>query len=78
MPMPATHHLLHPGYVRDEGVSVGSSVSLVTDGEAVIVVDPGMVASRAAILEPLAALAPSARRLENQPTRQGVFDRISD
>jgi glyoxylase-like metal-dependent hydrolase (beta-lactamase superfamily II) len=54
--MPAEHHLLHAGYVRDGGVSVASSVSLVTDGEAVIVVDPGMVESRAAILQPLAAL----------------------
>ena len=54
--MPAHHHLLHAGYVRDGGVSVGSSVSLVTDGEAVIVVDPGMVASHAAILDPLARL----------------------
>jgi glyoxylase-like metal-dependent hydrolase (beta-lactamase superfamily II) len=53
--MPASFRLLHPGYVRDDGVSVGSSVSLATDGEAVIVVDPGMVADRAAILEPLAA-----------------------
>jgi glyoxylase-like metal-dependent hydrolase (beta-lactamase superfamily II) len=52
--MPAQNHLLHAGYVRDGGVSVGSSVSLVTDGVAVIVVDPGMVASPAAILEPLA------------------------
>jgi glyoxylase-like metal-dependent hydrolase (beta-lactamase superfamily II) len=48
------HRLLHPGYIRDEGVTVGSSVSLVTDGEAVIVVDPGMVATRSAILDPLA------------------------
>jgi glyoxylase-like metal-dependent hydrolase (beta-lactamase superfamily II) len=52
--MPATHHLLHAGYVRDGGVSVGSSVSLVADGDSVIVVDPGMVATRSAILDPLA------------------------
>jgi glyoxylase-like metal-dependent hydrolase (beta-lactamase superfamily II) len=52
--MPATHLLLHAGYIRDEGVTVGSSVSLVTDGQAVIVVDPGMVATRSAILDPLA------------------------
>jgi glyoxylase-like metal-dependent hydrolase (beta-lactamase superfamily II) len=54
--MTARHHLLHAGYVRDGGVSVGSSVSLVTDGEAVIVVDPGMVASTSLILEPLRQL----------------------
>jgi glyoxylase-like metal-dependent hydrolase (beta-lactamase superfamily II) len=54
--MAANFHLLHPGYVRDDGVTVGSSVSLVVDGDALIVVDPGMVADRSAILGPLAAL----------------------
>ncbi len=52
--MPATHHLLHAGYVRDDGV--GSSVSLVLDGSAVMVVDPGMVANRELILAPLRRL----------------------
>jgi glyoxylase-like metal-dependent hydrolase (beta-lactamase superfamily II) len=47
----ATYHLLHAGYVRDDGVA--SSVSLVVDGDAVIVVDPGMVADRELILGPL-------------------------
>jgi glyoxylase-like metal-dependent hydrolase (beta-lactamase superfamily II) len=54
--MPATFDLLHPGYVRDEGVTVGSSVSLAADGDALIVVDPGMVANPSAILGPLAKL----------------------
>jgi glyoxylase-like metal-dependent hydrolase (beta-lactamase superfamily II) len=54
--MAATFHLLHPGYVRDGGVTVGSSISLVVDGPALIVVDPGMVPDRSAILGPLAAL----------------------
>lgn len=49
----ATVHLLHAGYATDR---VGSSVTLVRDGDAVIVADPGMVASRALILDPLAAL----------------------
>ncbi|MDP9468937.1 MAG: MBL fold metallo-hydrolase [Chloroflexota bacterium] len=49
--MAATHHVLHAGYVRDAGVA--SSVSLVIDGEATIVVDPGMVADREMILAPL-------------------------
>jgi glyoxylase-like metal-dependent hydrolase (beta-lactamase superfamily II) len=49
-----TATLLHPGYVR--GDHVGSSVGLVVDGDARLVVDPGMVADRALILEPLAAL----------------------
>jgi glyoxylase-like metal-dependent hydrolase (beta-lactamase superfamily II) len=45
-------HLLHAGYARDR---VGSSVVLVRDGDALIVSDPGMVANRARILDPLAA-----------------------
>ena len=48
-----------PGYAADR---VGSSVVLVRDGDALIVVDPGMVARRSLILDPLAALgvAPEA------------------
>jgi glyoxylase-like metal-dependent hydrolase (beta-lactamase superfamily II) len=38
------------------GERVASTVTLIRDGGAVIVVDPGMVASRSAILDPLAAL----------------------
>jgi glyoxylase-like metal-dependent hydrolase (beta-lactamase superfamily II) len=52
----AQHHLLHAGYVRDDGVSVGSSVSLIEDGHSLIIVDPGLVADRAAIVDPLLAL----------------------
>jgi glyoxylase-like metal-dependent hydrolase (beta-lactamase superfamily II) len=52
-------HLLHAGYAADR---VGSSVVLVRDADALIVVDPGMVARRSLILDPLAALgvAPEA------------------
>src|SRR5512146_2651701 len=59
--MTSSVHLLHAGYVR-EGGHVGSSVVLVRDGDALIVADPGMVASRRAILDPLVALgvAPEA------------------
>ena len=46
-------HLLHAGYAGDR---VASSVVLVIDGDVRIVVDPGMVASRSLILDPLAAL----------------------
>lgn len=49
--MTATFHLLHEGYVRDNGVA--GSVSLVLDGSSVIVVDPGMVADPDLILAPL-------------------------
>jgi glyoxylase-like metal-dependent hydrolase (beta-lactamase superfamily II) len=54
-------HLLHAGYTRD-GHHVGSSISLIRDGDSLIVADPGMVADRALILDPLAALgvAPEA------------------
>ena len=47
---PARLDVLVEGYAGDR---VGSSVALVRDGDAVVVVDPGMVASRAAILDPL-------------------------
>jgi len=54
-----TVHLLHAGYAHDR---VGSSISLVRDGDALIVVDPGMVARRSLILDPLRDLgaAPEA------------------
>lgn len=52
-----TVHVLHPGYAGD---SVASTVSLVSDGDALIVVDPGMVARRAAILDPLGELGIAA------------------
>jgi len=53
--MAATFELVHAGYVDDRGV--GSSVSLIRDGDAVIVVDPGMVADRQRdIVEPLQRL----------------------
>ena len=44
------------GSLTSTGGGVASSCTLVRDGEHVIVVDPGMAASAAAILEPLAAL----------------------
>jgi glyoxylase-like metal-dependent hydrolase (beta-lactamase superfamily II) len=52
-------HLLHSGYV---GEHTASTVVFVRDGDALIVVDPGMVARRGLILEPLAELgvAPEA------------------
>ena len=45
--------VLTDGYADDR---VASTVVLVRDGDAVIIVDPGMVASRGAILDPLRAL----------------------
>jgi len=60
-PIPATGtarvHILQDGYARedDDGEHVGSTVTLITDGDVVVVVDPGMVASRDALLAALAA-----------------------
>ncbi len=48
-----TVHLLHAGYT---GERTASSVVLIRDGDARIVADPGMVASRARILDPLMEL----------------------
>jgi glyoxylase-like metal-dependent hydrolase (beta-lactamase superfamily II) len=52
-PVPTSVHLLVAGYAEER---VASSVTLVRDGAALIVVDPGMVADRRLILEPLAGL----------------------
>lgn len=58
-PLVTSVDLLHAGYSGDR---TASSVVLVRDGDALIVVDPGMVARRSMILEPLAGLgvAPEA------------------
>ena len=49
--------VLHEGYVREEDDAdrVGSTVTLILDSGRVIVVDPGMVSGRAALLGALAA-----------------------
>ncbi|VAW07106.1 metallo-beta-lactamase [hydrothermal vent metagenome] len=44
------------GGVTPGSIRVGSTVSLIRDGDLVAIVDPGMVTSRGAILDPLAAL----------------------
>jgi len=49
----AEFHLLSAGYGGDR---VASTVSLVTTDDGLIVIDPGMVASTAVILEPIHAL----------------------
>lgn len=52
-------HILFQGYV---GERVASTISFVRDGEALVIIDPGMAPSPTAMLEPLAALgvAPEA------------------
>jgi glyoxylase-like metal-dependent hydrolase (beta-lactamase superfamily II) len=53
----ATVHVLCDGYVRedDDGEHVGSSVTLLIDGDVIVVVDPGLVSSRSNLLAALAA-----------------------
>ncbi len=49
----AEAHILFEGYV---GERVASTIAFVREGDARVIIDPGMVPSRAALLEPLAAL----------------------
>ena len=58
----ASAYVLHDGYVGRDGDDerVAGTVTLILDGDAVIVVDPGMVASRGALLTALAAHGPQA------------------
>ena len=58
----ASVHVLHEGYAGRDGDNerVAGTVTLIIDGAAVIVVDPGMVASRAALLTALAGHGPQA------------------
>ena len=51
--MTAELHVLSDGYASDR---VASTVTLVRDGDRLIVVDPGMVADRRRILDPIAEL----------------------
>lgn len=55
-------HVLCEGYVRhtETELHVGSTVGFVRDGEAQVVIDPGMVPRTASILEPLRALGVAA------------------
>src|SRR3984957_8917458 len=54
-------HVLHEGYVGLDGDDerVSGTVTLIIDGDAVIIVDPGMVADREALLAALAAHGPA-------------------
>ena len=58
----ASAFVLHEGYAGLDGDDerVAGTVTLILDGDAVIVVDPGMVASREALLSALAAHGPQA------------------
>ena len=52
----AAVHVLLAGYAREaeDGEHVGSTITLIQDGAAVIVVDPGLVSSRGALLAAVA------------------------
>jgi glyoxylase-like metal-dependent hydrolase (beta-lactamase superfamily II) len=54
----AEFRVLSEGYLSKDGDQrVGSTVSLVRDGDVVVVIDPGLVPSRSAILDPLSDLS---------------------
>jgi glyoxylase-like metal-dependent hydrolase (beta-lactamase superfamily II) len=57
----ASVYVLHEGYVGRDGDDerVAGTVTLIIDGDAVIVVDPGMVSSREALLVALAEHGPA-------------------
>lgn len=63
--MAARVDVLFEGYIRNTADGVGSTVSLIRDGDAVIVVDPGMAPSRSSILDPLATLGLSAEEVSD-------------
>ena len=52
----AEFHVLSEGYLSDDDDRVGSSVSFARDGDSLVVIDPGLVPSRDAILDPLGEL----------------------
>jgi len=54
--------ILSEGYIHesDAELRVGSTVGFVRDGDALVVIDPGMVAGVASILDPLTALGVAA------------------
>ena len=64
--MPATYRILHSGYVGDdtpEGMHVGSTVTYAESGAARVIVDPGLVASRSLIVDPLRELGVSVEAI---------------
>jgi glyoxylase-like metal-dependent hydrolase (beta-lactamase superfamily II) len=52
----AEFHVLSDGYLSDDDDRVGSTVSFAREGDALVVIDPGLVRSRDAILVPLREL----------------------
>jgi glyoxylase-like metal-dependent hydrolase (beta-lactamase superfamily II) len=54
--MNASVHVLHSGYASEAMDRAASTITLIRDGDGIVVVDPGMVADTALILEPIAAL----------------------
>ena len=58
--MTAAFHVLTTGYAHDR---VAGTVTLLTEGDTLAVVDPGMVADRGLILDPLAERGIDARQI---------------
>src|ERR1700756_1464503 len=57
----ATFHVMHTGSI--DGDHVTSSVSLIFDGDARLIVDPGMVPDRLQLVEDLARLGVAPERV---------------
>lgn len=55
----AEFHVLSEGYLSGGGDRVGSTVGFVRDGDVLVVIDPGLIPGRHAILDPLARLGVS-------------------
>ncbi len=54
-------HVLFEGYVREgDELRVGSTVGFVRDGDAAVIIDPGLVPNPASILDPLGVLGVEA------------------
>jgi glyoxylase-like metal-dependent hydrolase (beta-lactamase superfamily II) len=54
--MSASVHLLHAGYASEAMDRVASTITLIRDADGIVVVDPGMVADTAMILDPIEGL----------------------
>jgi glyoxylase-like metal-dependent hydrolase (beta-lactamase superfamily II) len=52
----AEFHVLSEGYLSNDDDRVGSTVSFAREADVLVVIDPGLVSSRGAILDPLADL----------------------
>jgi hypothetical protein len=61
--------VLFNGYVREgDELRVAGTVSLIREGEALVIVDPGLVPDRSVILDPLRELGVEPEDVTDSPT----------